>query len=248
MTTVNANTDIDSKDLTSYDEKEARGAALYVNERVDGSIDTNVAWSPLLTKAERHQLGKVLLDLETKAQELDAAAKTAEENGQPNLAKNLRDEAKSIRKTAQGIKDASESFVPHHNGSGGVFVKLVKAKVDFKTADKLIARVSDHSVSDEIDSDAKASGESTKSDSNTKANALSSSYLSMEDDDLLREMESDPKAFYNSLADMDSKDRQAITLRLNQIIQSNNQTFSAISNMLKAQHDTQKAILANLRV
>ncbi len=75
-----------------------------------------------------------------------------------------------------------------------------------------------------------------------------SEYSKMTPDKLLRKMESDPEGFYRSLGDLPSEERNVIMMRLNQEIQTNNQIFSAISNMQKALHDTQKAVLANLRV
>lgn len=65
---------------------------------------------------------------------------------------------------------------------------------------------------------------------------------------MLAEFEKDPKAFFQKLQGVDSDERAAIVMTVQTELQKNNQLMSTITNFQKAQHDTQKAVISNIRV
>lgn len=58
----------------------------------------------------------------------------------------------------------------------------------------------------------------------------------------------DPKQFYENLRGLSPEDRQSTMMMMNQYLQDMNQMFSMMSNLSKAQHDTAKALIGNMRV
>jgi hypothetical protein len=61
-------------------------------------------------------------------------------------------------------------------------------------------------------------------------------------------MKSDPEGFAKMLTDMDPSLAGAMMNEMQNHMQAINRAWSSISNMEKAEHDTQKAIISNLRV
>ena len=60
--------------------------------------------------------------------------------------------------------------------------------------------------------------------------------------------ESDPEGFFEELGKLNSEDRGAILMLVQGQIQQTNQIFSMLTNFQSAMHDTQKAMISNLRV
>ncbi len=239
MTTPSIKNDIAPQDRTDFDMAPDQGAAIYANRRADGSLDTNVAWSGCFSTEERQEIASKLVKMVEHAEDLNAAADKAEANGQPELAANLRAEANEVMKQANSVKSAAEQTSTHLGKSVyeiEMQTQVLIDKFDPSAGENLLALVE--------------GGESTSEYNEVcdSSDGASADEYNVSDDELLRKMEADPEAFYRGLGDLSSEDRNAIMMRLNQIIQTNNQIFSAISNMQKAQHDTQKAVLANLRV
>lgn len=60
--------------------------------------------------------------------------------------------------------------------------------------------------------------------------------------------EQDPAEFAELYRDLDSEDRQQVTMRLQGLLQSEHQLFTLMSNLQQTQHDTNRALMANIRV
>jgi hypothetical protein len=67
-------------------------------------------------------------------------------------------------------------------------------------------------------------------------------------DQAVESFERDPKAFFETLKTMDSEERGQVMTMVQNRIQANNRLMSMLTNFQKAQHDTQKAVISNLRV
>lgn len=80
------------------------------------------------------------------------------------------------------------------------------------------------------------------------ADAAGKDILDMTPDEWVAAFEDDPKAFFDQMKDLSSEERAAILTTVQNEIQETNQLFSMLSNIQSAMHDTQKAMISNLRV
>lgn len=80
--------------------------------------------------------------------------------------------------------------------------------------------------------------------------AVASSTSEMVDDPraMFALWEQDPAEFAELYRDLDGDDRQQVTMRLQGLLQSEHQLFTLMSNLQQTQHDTNRALVANLRV
>ncbi len=67
-------------------------------------------------------------------------------------------------------------------------------------------------------------------------------------EEMMNLMSNDPNAYYEELQDMDPEDRQMMMTMVQQQLQEMNQMFQMISQFQQAIHDTQKAVIQNMRV
>ncbi|MEZ4462015.1 MAG: hypothetical protein R3E66_20310 [bacterium] len=72
--------------------------------------------------------------------------------------------------------------------------------------------------------------------------------VTMDAGELAKEFGADPKGMWDKLSTLNPEDRQFALMKLQQGVQENNQLFSMLTNFMKATHDTEKAIVSNLRV
>lgn len=74
-----------------------------------------------------------------------------------------------------------------------------------------------------------------------------SEFKGMEGSNLLNLFREDPDAFMSLMNDLKPHDRQMMTMRLQDEMQSQTQLFNLVSNLQQAEHQTSKAIIANIR-
>ena len=86
-------------------------------------------------------------------------------------------------------------------------------------------------------------GNTVRSDARADLGAISDDPAAM-----VRLMERDPQAFAEHYRGLDPEDRQLLTMQLQHETQQTNQLFNLLSNLQQAQHQTARAIAANLRV
>ncbi len=79
------------------------------------------------------------------------------------------------------------------------------------------------------------------------ANA-SGNLTSMTPEELANAYQADPEGFFEQLRGLPSEDRNMIMMMMQQHIQEENRLFSLMTNMQSAMHDTEKALISNLRV
>jgi hypothetical protein len=73
-------------------------------------------------------------------------------------------------------------------------------------------------------------------------------FIGMTPEELVNQMDKDPKAFYSELRNMGGQDRADVMQQVQTHLQQMNQLFSMMSQMSQAMHDTTKAVISNLRV
>lgn len=94
-------------------------------------------------------------------------------------------------------------------------------------------------------SEADSAGEAGEVDSADGASADGADHST---DELVDALQNDPDAFQDMMADMDAEDRQTAMMAVQNQLQQINQTFQMMSQFSQAMHDTQKAIIQNMRV
>ena len=92
------------------------------------------------------------------------------------------------------------------------------------------------------------SGTQSASSSGVDNDGLMERVVTMDAGELAKEFGADPKGMWDKLSQLTPNDRQFALMKLQQGVQENNQLFSMLTNFMKAMHDTEKAIVSNLRV
>lgn len=72
-------------------------------------------------------------------------------------------------------------------------------------------------------------------------------FRGMEGSSLLELFRADPDKFADLMKSLKPHDRQLVTMRLQEEMQSQNQIFSLISNLQQSDHQTSKSIISNIR-
>jgi len=246
--------DIAANDRLDYDMGPQKGAAPYVNVRVDGSVDTNNKWT--IPQKNINKLLPIYEDVVALRDELEDALGRAKAAGQDNLAGSIQSQLDKLEKGLAKLKAAAESPPP------------LSVLYTEQAATELKASVSEISKSGVAEMAPPATVMTTlleptpknvylattgtdakpaKMDDDQKA-AFAEHVSTMQPIDLVKEFAADPKGMWDKLAQLPQDQRQFALMQLQAGTQENNQLFSTLTNFMKAMHDTEKAIVSNLRV
>lgn len=216
----------------------------------DGQISHNVDLSefPADLKQQAEQLiGDMVRDIEAKRQDvLDARAA-----GDTQLETRLKDELDSLNGALTDVKFELEHVDPDLATLGSLMSPaglIGLAAEGGRWNSKLADSVEDAlEAAGKLDSATGAGGSASASASSETAQA--SSDMAFKDvDSAVALFENDPEAFFQKMSELPSEERGQWLMMIQQEIQQTNQLISALTNFQKAQHDTQKAVLANIRV
>lgn len=246
--------DIAANDRLDYDMGPQKGAAPYVNVRVDGSVDTNNKWT--IPQNEINKLIPTYKDVVALRDGLEDALSRAKGGGQENLAGSIQAQLDKLENGLAKLKAASESPPPLNS------IATQKMQAELKAA---ISEISKSGVAEmappepgvvmEMDAPVQevylaATGTETKSTkmNDTEKTDFAAHVGTTEPKDLAAEFGADPKGMWDKISQLPPEDRQFALMQLQAGMQENNQLFSTLTNFMKAMHDTEKAIVSNLRV
>ncbi len=196
----------------------------------------------------RHEIGNEMAPLKDHMNKLKSAWEDAKATGNEALAKQL---ATEIRDVNQALNQVGREVASAGNLSPNDFVSQVTSPlkdIDLSVGRDLMAKVGKdsqgaaESLNAVTGADTAAAAQSTQEAESWAAGLLENP------DQLVREFESNPEAFFAKVGDLSSEMRQGLMMKLQGEIQEDNQLFGMLTNFMKAMHDTEKAIIANLRV
>lgn len=245
MTKIGGNSDIQAQDAVGYDVKADSGAAAYVNVRVDGTVDDNFAYR---SEAFKSAAEPALREFAGLRDELQAAIDKANASGQPNLARSLEQQLDGLEKGLAQLKRVCEE--PHGGTMGGTaWVSTYATKLQEAIAGVRESGVMGRAGMGATDEASGASDGAGLSGIVGGGGASGPSELTtMQPIELAKQFGADPKGTWDAIAKLPPEERQFALMQLQQGVQENNQLFATLTNFMKAMHDTEKAILSNLRV
>jgi hypothetical protein len=246
--------DIAANDRLDYDMGPQKGAAPYVNVRVDGSVDTNNKWR--IPQNEINQLIPTYKDVVALRDGLEDALGRAKAAGQENLAGSIQSQIDKLENGLAKLKAASESPPPMSSFATASAHKDLKAMMS-EISKSGVAEMAppEPGVVMEMDAPVQevylaATGTETTSTkmNDTEKTDFAAHVATVDAKDFATEFGNDPKGTWDKITQLPKEDRQLAMMQLQSGIQENNQLFSTLTNFMKAMHDTEKAIVSNLRV
>ena len=253
MKVNNTTGDIAAEDAVGYDRAAEKGAAPYVNVRSDGSVDTNFAWN--IPQSEIDKLLPALKDAAMLRDDLMAQIQAAKDGGQPNLAASLEGQLAKLDGALAKLKagvESSDSFQVMVRDSTTIVAQQLG-----KTLSNVVASLRENDQSGLLNvpaesakdlSAATGTSEAVGKMSDTELSAFTEHVVTSDAGEIAKEFGADPKGMWDKLSQLTPDDRQFALMKLQQGVQENNQLFSMLTNFMKATHDTEKAIVSNLRV
>lgn len=245
---------IPPEDMVGYDHKAEKGAASYINVREDGSLDTNFSWRisqkyidkciPVLTECVEFRES-----LESQLQEAKAAGKT-------DLANTIQGQINTLDSAVQTLKNAVEVRSPKENTTAmamGALNSLTNTLALLKGADQsalLSTPVESGAVTKPLDvaTGTTPSGAEKVDMSEGEVKDFGDHVMTAPASDLAKEFAANPQGTWDKISQLPDDQKKFALQQLQAGMQENNQMFTMFTNFLKAMHDTDKAIIANLRV
>ncbi len=264
-------------DTANYDREADASEDAYVNIRNDGSMDTNFVWGKL-GQNRINAFVKMMEPMAQKQEELKALVFEAKANGDDALVAELEGMLDQIQDKFQEVKDFVQanngmfkvdpfrldpSIFEDGMFSGEIDEMMADFELQLRQFDLSSMSERIASAADELGMSAEEFSTQVAADPQVQSVSVAGSTgesgevsdadqyatdLMSDPDQLVREFESDPEAFFAKVGDMSSEVRQGLMMKLQGEIQEDNQLFGMLTNFMKAMHDTEKAIIANLRV
>ena len=251
--------DIAFNDRTDFDMSPQKGATPYVNVRADGSVDTNNKWT--IPQKDIDKLLPTYKDVVAQQDGLKDALGRAKAAGQENVAANIQSQLDKLDQGLAKLKTAAESPPPMNS----VMTAQVHTELKSTVAEIANSGVSGLAAPKEMTAPGlmattleptpeniylAATGAETKTSkmNEDQVKDFAARVATMEPKDLATEFGNDPKGMWDKISQLPKEDRQFALMQLQQGVQENNQLFSTLTNFMKAMHDTEKAIVSNLRV
>lgn len=195
----------------------------------------------------RGQIESQMSPVKAHLENLKSAWKDAKAAGDNELAKEIAAEVRTVNHAlnAVGYEVASSGNLDPNSFVGHVTKSLTD--LDMSVGRDLMSRVGSGAEEAAETLDNATGASSSAGATSTEADSWAGE-LMKDPDRLVREFESDPEAFFAKVGDLSSHVQKGLMMKLQGEIQEDNQLFSMLTNFMKAMHDTEKAIISNLRV
>ncbi len=227
----------------------------------DGSLEHNVDLSdfdPERRKVADKLVNEAIANVEKAGEELQEARASGDEELIESKRRKLAEAQETFtevkweletREVDLGTANALIQFGPvgllasEALRSGKLDDRLEDAAEDLGTS---IGEVSKEVSGGGSGEDAAADGTSEASEGDDPTSAYARIFDDI--DGAIERFETDPKAFFDELKKMTPDERNEVMMMIQNQIQANNRLMSMLTNFQQAQHDTNKAVIANLRV